>query len=93
MNKVIKTAVLVFGITLFMSNSSFGQSGNRQDRKEPPTFKQLLKQMDKDEDGKLSKEEIKGPLKNDFAKIDTDEDGFILMKELQAFSKINKQRP
>lgn len=83
MNKVIKTAVLVFGITLFMSNSSFGQSGNRQDRKEPPTFKQLLKQMDKDEDGKLSKEEIKGPLKNDFAKIDTDEDGFITEEELK----------
>lgn len=83
MNKVIKTAVLVFGITLFMSNSSFGQSGNRQDRKGPPTFKQLLKEMDKDEDDKLSKEEVKGPLKNDFAKIDTDEDGFITEEELK----------
>lgn len=39
--------------------------------------------MDKDEDGKLSKEEIKGSLKNDFAKIDTDKDGFLSREEVK----------
>ena len=78
----LKTVVLVFGIAM-MSSMSYGQSGNRQEGKKPPTFKQLLKEMDKNEDGKLSIEEIKGPLKEDFAKIDKDEDGFITEKEFK----------
>ena len=81
-----KTVVLVFGISIF-SNSAFGQSGNRQEGKRPPTFKQLLKEMDKNEDGKLSKKEVKGPLKNDFKKIDTNEDGFISKEELEKAPK------
>ena len=39
--------------------------------------------MDKNDDGKLSKDEVKGPLKDEFAKIDTDEDGFISKKEFE----------
>jgi Ca2+-binding EF-hand superfamily protein len=85
-NNTLKTLVFVFGITLFVSNYSFGQSQNKQ-KKEPPTFEQLLKEMDKNEDGKLSKKEVKGPLKKDFAKIDTDEDGFISEKELKKAPK------
>nr|WP_321233176.1 EF-hand domain-containing protein [uncultured Psychroserpens sp.] len=84
---IIKTVVLVFGIALFISNSSFGQQGNKDDRKEPPTFEQLLKEMDKNEDGKLSKKEIKGPLKKHFAKVDIDEDGFITEKEFEKAPK------
>ncbi len=79
----LKSAVLVFGMALFMSNTAFGQSQDRQERKEPPTFKQLIKEMDANEDGKLSKDEIKGPLKENFAKIDMDEDGFISEKEFK----------
>ena len=60
-NSTFKTVVLVFGIALFMSNTAFGQSDNGQDRKTPPTFKQLLKEMDANEDEKLSKKEVKGP--------------------------------
>lgn len=65
------------------------QGGER----ERPNANQIFEKMDVDKDGKLSKEETKGPLKESFSKIDTNGDGFILMKELQAFSKINKQRP
>jgi hypothetical protein len=54
-NNIFKTAVLLFGIAFFMTNSVFGQSENRQDRKKPPSFKQLLKVMDANEDGKLSR--------------------------------------
>ena len=80
-NNSIKTAVLVFGAILFFATSSFGQSQNKQERKSPPTFKELLEKMDADENGKLSKDEIKGPLKKDFDKVDTDEDGFISAEE------------
>lgn len=77
-----KTVVLVFGIAI-ISNSAFGQSNDRQEGKKQPTFKQLLKEMDKNEDGKLSKKEVKGPLKKDFVTIDINEDGFITEKELE----------
>lgn len=85
--KKVKTALVAFGMVVFFSNSSFGQSQNRQQRKEPPTFKELIKEMDANEDGKLSKNELKGPLKENFAKVDTDEDGFITEEEFKKAPK------
>ncbi len=49
--------------------------------------------MDANKDGKLSKEEAKGPLLNDFAKIDTNSDGFISTEELEKAPKPSGQRP
>lgn len=43
--------------------------------------------MDANKDNKLSKEEIKGPLKDDFAKVDTNKDGFITKEELKKAPK------
>ena len=85
-SNIIKTSVLVFGLTVLMANNSFGQSEKRQEKK-PPTFSELLKEMDANEDGKLSNEEVKGPIKDDFSKIDKDEDGFITEEELKAAPK------
>ncbi|WP_452229881.1 EF-hand domain-containing protein [Lacinutrix sp. MEBiC02404] len=81
-----KTIVLVFGLTVCMSNSSFAQSQNRQ-QKTPPTFSELLKELDANDDGKLSEEELKGPLKDNFDKVDTDEDGFITEEEFDKAPK------
>jgi len=85
-SNTFKTAVLVFGI-MIISNMSYGQSQGRQERKAPPAFSELLKEMDKNEDGKLSKEELKGPLKENFSKVDTDEDGFITEEEFKKAPK------
>lgn len=87
---IFRTTVLVFGMTIFFSTSSFGQSQNREDRKKPPTFKELIKKMDANEDGKLSKDELKGPLKDNFAKVDANEDGFITEKEFEKAPKPKK---
>ncbi|GAL36825.1 hypothetical protein JCM19240_2894 [Vibrio maritimus] len=38
--------------------------------------------MDSNGDGKLSKSEVRGPLKNDFSRIDRNNDGFISEDEL-----------
>ena len=81
----LKTGLLFAMLVAFGTVAVNAQS--KGDRKEPPTFNELLKQMDKDEDGQLSKDEVKGPLKNDFAKIDTDEDGFITKEELEKAPK------
>lgn len=78
MKKIVYTAmVLCFGITL--SNAQ-PQGGKQQ---KPPTFSELLKELDKDDDGKLSASEVKGPLEENFSKIDADEDGFITEEELE----------
>ena len=47
--------------------------------------------MDKNEDGKLSLDEIKGPLKEDFSKVDTDEDGFITEDEFKKAPKAERK--
>ncbi len=49
--------------------------------------------MDTNDDGKLSKKEVKGPLKNNFLKVDTDEDGFITEEEMKKAPKPKRQRP
>ena len=47
------------------------------------TVTEMLAEMDTDGDGKLSETEVKGPLQNDFSKIDTNKDGFIVEEELK----------
>ncbi|WP_350284795.1 EF-hand domain-containing protein [uncultured Croceitalea sp.] len=82
-NDMFKTVLMTFGMILLFTTSSFGQSQNRQERREPPTFEELIEAMDANEDGKLSKDEIKGRLKKNFEKIDADEDGFITAEEFE----------
>lgn len=86
-SNTIKTVVIVFGMILFISNNSFGQSEKKERGKKPPTFSKLLEKMDTNEDGKLSKEEVKGPLKDHFTKIDIDENGFITKEEFDKAPK------
>ncbi|WP_299385475.1 YHYH protein [uncultured Lacinutrix sp.] len=67
------------------------QQGNGQG--ERPNTAELIKQMDANKDGKLSKTEAKGPLKQDFSKIDTNSDGFISKEELEKGANGNGKRP
>lgn len=85
---IVKSTVLTAMVTVFFSaNVNAQQPQGGQGQKEPPSVDEIFEQMDKDEDGKLSKKEIKGPLKNDFSKIDTDEDGYITKVELEKAPK------
>ncbi|WP_027067070.1 MULTISPECIES: hypothetical protein [Maribacter] len=86
----LKTGLLFAMLVAFGTVTANAQS--KGERKEPPTATELLKQMDKDEDGQLSKEEVKGPLKDDFDKIDADEDGFLSKEEIENAPK-PKGRP
>lgn len=51
---------------------------------ERPTPEAMFAQMDANQDGKIAKEEAKGPLAEEFAKIDADADGFISLEEMKA---------
>lgn len=97
--KNIKFSLLVLGIAMFISCKSNGQSnsnerpsrdeqGGQGDRKgSRPSIDEIFEMMDADKNSLLEESELKGPLKNDFATIDTDEDGFITKEELEAAPK------
>ncbi|MCG1035477.1 EF-hand domain-containing protein [Polaribacter sargassicola] len=95
MKKSANKFLAILGLTLAVSATSYAQSNNSEERpKGPPTFKQLLKDLDANEDGKISLEEAKGPLKEDFKKIDKDEDGFLSEEEIKNAPKPErKERP
>lgn len=86
----LKTGLLFALLVAFGTIAVNAQS--KGERREPPTYAKLLEEMDADEDGQLSKEEVKGPLKDNFSEIDTNEDGFISKEEFDEAPK-PKGRP
>ncbi len=84
----LKIGLLVCSMGLFTANDIFAQEQDQKKEKgKQPTVEEIFKMMDANEDGKLSKKEVKGPLKEDFSKIDLNEDGFITEKELEKAPK------
>lgn len=98
MKNTVKTIAIV-SITAIMvscaaqnSQANSHQSASGQ-QGAPPTFAQLLTEMDANKDGKLAKSEVKGPLAKDFAKIDTNNDGFISESEHKAAPRPQQNGP
>lgn len=83
-------AIVIIAISCQSTKEAAGEQGPKSN---PPTVKELFKQMDADNDDKLSAAEVTGPLKNDFAKIDTNNDGYISKEELNRSPKPNRQPP
>lgn len=64
------------------------QKNNSQNLKNTsPSFKKMLKNMDANNDGKISKSEARGKLKENFDKRDKNKDGYITEEEL---TRINR---
>lgn len=61
--------------------------------KERPNASEIIVEMDGDKDGKLSRAEVKGPLSDDFSKIDVNNDGFLSIEELENSPKPNSREP
>lgn len=89
MKKIVKKIMLgASAIMIIACSSQNNQTSNRTQRPSgqqggPPSFSQLLSEMDTNKDGKLAKSEVKGRLANDFSKIDADSDGFLIESELK----------
>ena len=66
--------------------------GKRRGQGGRPNIDQLFVRMDGNEDGKLSKNEVKGPLVNNFSKIDANDDGFITREELEKAPRPNNKK-
>ena len=58
------------------------QTKNEKNTKETPSFNNMLSKMDENKDGKISKNEAKGKLKQNFENRDTNKDGFFSENEL-----------
>jgi len=63
------------------------QAARQNERKERPSSEQLLFKLDANNDGKLEKSEVDGPLEREFATIDSNGDGFITKEELEKAPK------
>jgi len=85
MKKLILSISL--GVLVSASVNAQEEHTDKDDRKGPPSIKQIFKDLDKDEDGKISLKEVKGRLKKDFKKVDLNEDGFITKEELKKAPK------
>lgn len=83
-NMILKTTVLGTSLLLVSAANTFAQQGPPKGR---PTTDEIFKKMDANKDNKLSQKEVKGPLLEDFAKIDLNEDGFITKEELEKAPK------
>ena len=61
----------------FQKRNKRGRSGER------PNPDMVMERLDANEDGKISKKEAKGPLKEHFDRIDSNNDGFITKEEIE----------
>ncbi len=88
---------LICACTVFLfSCKTNGQETNRdgeRKRGERPSIEELFEKMDANEDGLLSRKEVKGPLKKNFKKIDVNEDGFLSKEEIEKAPKPKRERP
>lgn len=91
--------VLIVTVLLFMgsckssqqgqNNDNNGRKGERQGR---PSVEELFEKMDTNEDGLISKKEVKGRLSEGFDEIDSDGDGFLTEEELNNAPKPERQQ-
>lgn len=89
-----KTVLTMFALILIFSCKTNQENKERQQPDdERPTSSQLISEMDADKDGKLSMDEVKGPIANDFENIDSDNDNFISLEELDKAEKTRENRP
>lgn len=98
-SKTLKTAVIIgmvsiAGCTSAQTTENAPQESeqDRPERRERPSPEEMFTKMDANKDGKLEATEVRGPLKEDFAKIDTDGDGFITREELEKAPKPERRR-
>ncbi|WP_298182889.1 EF-hand domain-containing protein [uncultured Pseudomonas sp.] len=83
---VLSAAVLMAGCAADASDKHGHKGGH------PPSPERLINELDSNKDGVLSRGEVKGPLADQFAKIDVNHDGVLSLSELQRMPK-PKGRP
>ena len=83
---VIGTLVLLFSLNI---NAQTPKKGKHKQKKH--NVEEIFNKRDKNEDGKLSEKELIGLISNDFAKADTNKDGFLTLEELKKTPRFNRK--
>ncbi|CAM3516454.1 EF-hand domain-containing protein [Flavobacterium gelidilacus] len=82
----------IVALAMFSCNSTkettqeTSRTANTQE-KGRPNPETMFAEMDTNKDGKLSKDEVKGPLSEKFSEIDSNSDGYISKEELKNMPK------
>jgi len=88
------TLLIILTFTILISCKS---NQEKKEQQEPngqrPSSTQIISEMDSNQDGKLSKSEVKGPIAENFANIDSNNDGFLTLEELNKAEKNQENRP
>lgn len=82
----MKIGAIAAGLVVIVSCGSAKEQTEetpQQVQREQPSVIEILTDMDEDKDGRISESEAKGPVKDDFYRIDTDRDGFLSVDELK----------
>lgn len=89
----MKAFLYLFIIFFAASCNAQSKDSSRRDQK-PPNPEQIIKDLDVNKDGKISKKEANGPLAKDFDAIDSNSDGYITLEELKKAPKPKRrERP
>lgn len=79
---IILAIIFILAAGLFGCPGPKGHSGRHGSRQgQPPSKEQLFSEFDKDNDGKLSKEEFPGPDEH-FTRLDQNSDGYLEKDEV-----------
>ncbi len=87
MTKLKFFILIIVSHTIFSGCEATPQQQDQHAKRKRPSPERLIKDLDKNKDGKLSKSELKGPIKRDFVRIDKNKDGYITLAELKAMPK------
>ena len=81
---ILKVILLAIAASLFLTQGIFAQRQQPRDRDRTRRFDpaQWFDRMDENKDGKISKEEFRGP-EDRFAAADADKDGFLTKEEFE----------
>lgn len=78
-----KSVLIVFACFAVFSLTANELSLSNLNLVKVPRAQKIMNKMDKDNDGRISKQEAKGRLKKQFGKFDTNNDGFLTPDELK----------
>jgi len=83
---IVAGALLCGSLSISSCSSTQEQASTQpaqQTNREQPSVIELLTEFDEDDDGQLSRSEVKGPLEQNFDQIDSNKDGFLSVEELK----------
>jgi len=93
-SKILRQSLyVVIPLSVICCKQESKENGTTNPQGQGPQATELLEQMDADKDGKISKNEAKGPLGEDFSKIDKNEDGFLSVEEIESAPKPDRKGP